>query len=222
MPGANHIQELSQDTFVDLFELSSYNPEAPSDTFRFCDHVGVQFNNKAYTPIPSQIDTIEFTSEGSQPEPTLTVGDPEGVITSLILLYNNMEGAKIKVTRTQARYLDDAADADPTAIIAQANYVIARREQHIPRELIVFILSNPIDVDGAKLPGRICVRTCGWEYRDPDTCGYSGSTMYTITNERTLDSSKDKCAFSLAACKARFGENAVLPFGGFPGLQRRN
>ena len=216
------IQELSQDTFIDLFEVSGYNPNSPFDSFRFTNHSGVQFGGKAYTPIACQIEMIEYTSEGQQPEPSLTVGDPDGIITDLILLYNNMEGASIHVIRTQARYLDGQSNADPTAILTEADFIIARREQHAPRKLITFALANPIEVDGAKLPGRICLRTCIWVYRDPDTCGYSGNTRFTLSNQRTLDPALDKCAKSIIACRLRFGENAVLPFGGYPGLQRRS
>lgn len=219
---SENLQDLSQDTFIDLFDVSGYNPDSIFDTFRFTNHVGIQFGSQGYQPIPSQIDSIEYTSDGTQPEPTLSVGDPEGIITDLILLYDNMEGASVKVTRTQKRYLDGQPDADPTAILAQADFLIARREQHIPRELVVFILANPIDIDGAKTPARICLRNCVWRYRDPDTCGYTGAARFTLSNVGTLDPAQDKCAKSIAACRLRFGQNAVLPHGGFPGLQRRS
>ncbi|MEM8610478.1 MAG: phage minor tail protein L [Cyanobacteria bacterium P01_H01_bin.105] len=222
MPAVQHLQELAQDTFIDLFEVSGYNPDSPFDKFRFTNHVGIQFGNKGYQPIPAQVDSIEFTSDGTQPEPTLSVGDPNGIITGLILLYDNMEGASVRITRTQKRYLDGQPEADPTAIIAHADFLIARREQHIPREVVVFVLANPIDIDGAKTPARICLRNCVWRYRDPDTCGYSGEARYTLGNQRTLDPKQDKCSKSIAACKLRFGENAVLRYGGFPGLQRRS
>mgnify|MGYP000091340459 CR=1 FL=1 len=222
MPATARIQELAQDTFIDLFAVSGYNPDSTFDTFRFTNHVGVQFANQGYQPIPSQIDSIEYTSDGTQPEPTLSIGDPDGVITDLILLYDNMEGASVKVTRTQKRYLDGQPEADPTAILAQADFLIARREQHIPRELVVFVLANPIDIDGAKTPARICLRNCVWRYRDPDTCGYAGARRFTLSNQGTLDPAQDKCSKSIAACRLRFGQNAVLPHGGFPGLQRRS
>ena len=222
MSATSHLQELTQDTFIDLFEVSGYNPDSPFDKFRFTNHVGIQFANQGYQSIPSQIDAIEFTSDGTQPEPTLSVGDPDGVITGLILLYNNMEGATVRITRTQKRYLDGQPEADPTAIVAQADFLIARREQHIPREVVVFVLANPIDIDGAKTPARICLRNCVWRYRDPDTCGYTGEARFTLANQRTLDASQDKCAKSIAACRLRFGPNGVLRHGGFPGLQRRS
>ena len=222
MAAVDHLQELAQDTFIDLFEVSGYNPESSFDKFRFTNHIGIQFANQGYQPIPCQIDSIEYTSDGTQPEPTLSVGDPEGIITDLILLYDNMEGASVRITRTQKRYLDGQPEADPTAIVAQANFLIARREQHIPRELVVFLLANPIDIDGAKTPARICLRNCVWRYRDPDTCGYNGSARFTLDNRRTLDARQDKCAKSIAACRLRFGENGVLRHGGFPGLQRRS
>lgn len=216
----NRIQELQQDTIIDLFELSGYNPESKLDSFRFCNFPGVQFAKKAYNPIPCEVEMIEYTSEGQQPEPKLIVGDPDGIISSLISLYNNMEGASINIIRTQSRYLDGKSTADPTAILAEASFIISRRENHTPRDMISFVLTNPIEVDGAKLPGRICLRTCVWVYRDPDTCGYTGNVRYTLSNQRTLDPKLDKCSKSLVGCRLRFGENATLPFGGFPGLQR--
>lgn len=222
MSAIDHIQELAQDTFIDLFEVSGYNPGSPFDSFRFTNHSGVQFADRAYTPLPCQLDSLEYTSEGSQPEPNLTVGDAGGIITDLILLYDNMEGATVKIIRTQKRYLDGQPDADPTAIVAQADFLVARREQHSPREYVVFVLANPIDIDGAKIPGRICLRNCVWQYRDPDTCGYVGATRFTLSNQRTLDPAQDKCSRSITACRLRFGANGVLRHSGFPGLQRRS
>lgn len=216
------IQELDQDTIIDLFELSGYNSDAPNDSFRFCNYTGIKFGGKSYTPLAASIEAIEYTSEGAQPEPTLTIGDKDGVVTNLILLYNNMEGANINIIRTQVRYLDGNEFADPNAKLADADFIIARRENHSPHDAVVFALANPIEVDGAKLPRRLCLRTCSWEYRDPDTCGYTGSTMYTVSNQKTIDSTQDRCSHSILGCELRFGRNRVLPFGGFPGLQRRS
>jgi lambda family phage minor tail protein L len=217
----DHIQELDQDTLIDLFEVSNYNPGTPFDSFRFTNHIGVQFGSLGYEPIPCQLDSIEFTSDGSQPEPSLSVADVEGLFTGLIATYDNMEGALVKIKRTQKRYLDGQADADPTAVLAEVEFMIARRDQHIPRELVVFVLANPIDIDGEKTPGRICLRNCVWRYRDADTCGYAGSQRFNLANEPVLLEKDDKCAHNLAACRLRFGEDGVLRFGGFPGLQRR-
>ena len=221
MSAVEHIQELTQETFIDLFELSRYNPAAPNDKFRFTNHIGIVFGGETYQPIPCQVDSIEFTSEGSQPEPTLTVADAGGIITDLISLYNNMEGAEISIRRTQKRNLDGQPEADPSAIIAYADFLIARREQHVPREFVVFTLANPIDVDGVQLPARHALRKCLWRYRGEE-CGYTGERGYTLTNQPTLDSTQDRCAKTLQACRARFGRNAVLPFGGFPALARRS
>ena len=59
----NRIQELHQDTFIDLFEVSGYNPDSPFDAFRFTNHSGVQFGCKAYRPIPCHIVLIDYDSQ---------------------------------------------------------------------------------------------------------------------------------------------------------------
>ena len=221
MSAVENIQDLTQSTFIDLFELSRYNPKSPFDKFRFTNHLGVSFNSKPYNPLPCQIDSIEFTSDGSQPEPSITIADTGGVIGDLINLYDNIEEAEIRIIRTQKRYLDGQPDADPTAIISVADFLIARREPYVPREYVTFLLANPIDIDGVKLPGRYLLRKCSWIYRD-ENCGYTGDKGFKLSNEPTLNSALDKCGKTLQSCKLRFGENVALPFGGFPGMTRRS
>jgi len=81
---------------------------------------------------------------------------------------------------------------------------------------VEFELSSPLDLVGVMLPRRVIIQNvCPWVYRGAE-CGYAGST-YFDTNDNPVGSlGQDVCGKRLASCKARFGTNGVLPFGGFP------
>ena len=79
-----------------------------------------------------------------------------------------------------------------------------------------FELALPIETDGARIPLlMITSDTCIWQYRSSQ-CGYTGGPVADEYDEPTTDPKKDKCSHCLRGCKLRWGQNAVLPFGGFP------
>ena len=84
------------------------------------------------------------------------------------------------------------------------------------RELVTFELSATFDVAGVKLPRRQIVQNiCPWTYKG-EGCGYSGTDYYDINDQEVTDAADDVCSHRLTGCRARFGENGQLPYGGFP------
>ena len=48
-------------------------------------------------------------------------------------------------------------------------------------------------------------------------CSYTGTDYYDVNGNTVSTLAQDVCGKRVASCKLRFGENAELPFGSFPG-----
>ena len=84
--------------------------------------------------------------------------------------------------------------------------------------IIEWELTAPYDLIGVKLPRRQCIQNaCVWKYRGPE-CGYTGTKYFAKNDTVITDPTKDTCGKRLSSCKVRFGETAVLPYGGFPSV----
>jgi lambda family phage minor tail protein L len=82
---------------------------------------------------------------------------------------------------------------------------------------ISFELASAMDLTNAKLPKRqITQNTCAWQYRSAE-CSYSGGAVANIMDVATGVLADDVCGHRVESCKLRFGDNAELPYGGFPG-----
>lgn len=92
---------------------------------------------------------------------------------------------------------------NPTAEFPREVYYVDRKANE-NNEFVEFELATPFDLAGVRIPRRQALADlCSWEYKSAE-CSYTGSLP---TCSKTLD-----------ACRAHFGENAWLPFGGFPGI----
>ncbi|WII94425.1 phage minor tail protein L [Moraxella haemolytica] len=84
---------------------------------------------------------------------------------------------------------------------------------------VTFELSNPIDLEGLKIPVREITNYCHWavvgKYRGEE-CGYTGATMFDEHDKPTDNPILDKCGGRMKSCVRRFGKNKPLPFGGCP------
>ena len=82
--------------------------------------------------------------------------------------------------------------------------------------MVEFELAASFDLEGVTLPRRQIVQNvCPWRYRGSE-CGYTGTAYLDANDQAVASSSLDVCGKRLSSCKARFGQNAELPFGGFP------
>lgn len=185
----------------------------------------IWWQGNEYKAWPTQIDGLEMTSDGSAPTPTLAVGNIDGTITALCLVYQNLAQAKVRVHTTFAHYLDARnfpdgnESADPTQERLEVWYIDSKASED--SESVTFQLSSPADLQGIMIPTRQIHSLCTWcvrgQYRGA-SCGYTGSAYFDIDGNPVDDPSKDECSGLLATgCKARFGDDAELPFGGFPG-----
>jgi lambda family phage minor tail protein L len=221
---AQDVQALAPGFIVELFELD-LTPFG-GELLRF--HAGtnglsanVTWNGQAYTAFPVMASGFEFSGQGQMPRPKMVVSNVVGSITALVLQYEDLVGAKVTRRRTLAKYLDAVnfaagnTAADPTAEFPADIYYIDRKSVET-NELVEFELAPAMDVTGVMLPRRQIIQNiCPWQYRGSE-CSYTG-TNYFDTNDVSVGSlGLDACGKRLSSCKARFGQYAELPFGGFP------
>lgn len=188
----------------------------------------VKYQNIEYTPIPIEAEGFEITANGMLPQPKLRLSAVNTLASALIHDYRDLVGARVTRLRTLERFLDGKPDADPDAHFPPEIYRIDRKAAH-NKVMVEWDLAPAIDQEGTRLPRRQVLRdTCTWRYRiytgsgfdySRATCPYTGSNYYDDMGNPTT-ASNDRCGKRLSDCRLRFGQNAALPFGGFPGVAR--
>lgn len=205
------------------------------------------WQSQPYQALPIEADGFEWNGQGTLPRPRLRVANLLGTITALILtLPNGLDGAKVTRIRTLNRYLDAEnfastdrllledddvllaedgtaflleglnATADPYAEWPREIYYIDRKSAE-NRDVVEFELASVFDLAGVRAPKRQCVVRCQWKYRSVE-CGYIGTNYFTAQDVPTPNVGQDVCGKRVDSCKLRFGDNAELPFGGYPGI----
>lgn len=221
----SEIQKLAPSAIIELFVLDATG--FGGDVYRF--HAGtnglaqrVVWQGNTYEPFPVQVTGFEFNGSGQLPRPKLVVANVTGLITAMVLLYQDMLGAKLTRKRTMAKYLDAVnfpggtnPSADPTAEFQDDVFFIDRKSAET-RDVVEFELAAAFDVNGVRLPRRQIVQNvCPWKYRGAE-CGYTGTQYFNANDQPVATLALDVCGKRLSSCQARFGQYAELPFGGFP------
>lgn len=212
-----------QDVLVDLWEVDFR--ALGGQIHYFCNQVNeksqsVVWKGQAYEPYPIQADGFELTAQGAGNRPRLTVSNIMGFVTGAAEQFNHFAGVAVTRRQTYAKFLDAAnftggnPQADPAQEIV-SKYLVERLVS-MTAQTAVFELAAPSESDGAVIPSRVMLaNVCCWQYRG-EGCGYTGRPVADRFDMPTNDPKKDDCSRGLLGCKARFGEGAVLPFGGFP------
>lgn len=223
------LAKLNPSAIIELFELHLDNTlHGSTDVYRF--HAGsnaaidgnVVFNGNTYTRIPVVAEGFEFTNTGTLPRPTLTISNLDGTMTTLLLLVNattagnDLGGAEVRRIRTLKKFLDGESAADPNAKFPDERWYVDRKANE-SRDSVTFELASKFDLAGQKLPKRqIVANVCQWVYRSTE-CSYTGTDYYDVNNDEVSTAAADVCGKRIESCKRRFGNNAQLPFGSFPG-----
>lgn len=176
-----------------------------------------------YTAWPCKIEGLSIATDGPSARPTLTVGNLDASISALCLAFDDLAQARVTIRDTFAHYLDARnfeggnPDADPLQERVQYWDIDAKTAED--NEWISWELASPADSNGIQIPARVIHSMCEWclrgEYRGAD-CGYTGGPVSDSDGKPTDDPAKDDCGGQLSDCKARWGANSPLPFGGFP------
>lgn len=185
----------------------------------------VWFDGEEYGAFPFEIEGLEASSDGQTAQPTLRVANLDGVVTALCLRFDDMAQAKVTIIDTLVHYLDarNFPNGNPTADASQCFKQVFFIDSKTTEddEVVEFKLSSPMDLQGLVIPTRqisaICTWACRNQYRTGNGCSYNGPRMFDLKGSPVNDPSKDKCSGLLADCKARFGADEQLDFGGFPG-----
>ena len=191
----------------------------------------VEFNGIQYQPVDVEFNGLETSGAGALPTPKIRISNIDGLASALVSTYGELLGCTLYRVRTYTRFLDGQPDADPEAFYGPDIFRFERKAS----ENSVYIeweLSASIDQEGKTLPGRTVIRnTCLWRYRyynasagtfdySKAQCPYTGGKYFDINDQEVTDPAKDVPSRRLSCCRARFGRNGILPFGGFPGVQR--
>lgn len=228
---ATDSQRLSQDAIITMFELdmTKFGEGVQYFSTTSVDGQPVRFAGITYQPLPIEAEGFEWSGSGAMPRPTLKLAARDLFFVSLVLNADDLVGCPVVRRRTYRKYLDDGAFPNPEAEFAPDHYVIERKTLQ-RRTLLQFELSMKLDQQGKMLPARQVLRdACSHRFRywrngqwnyDGVTCPYAGEAMYKLNGEPTNDPTEAKCGKRLSDCKRHFGENAVLPFYGFPGVGR--
>jgi lambda family phage minor tail protein L len=203
----------------DLMHFAPYpeNDPSPGD---------IVFGGIAYVPIPMTLTGFASDSQGTQPQPTLTVSNIGGVFSAAIEGLNDMKGAVVTRTRTYRRFLDNGSEPDPSMYMPQDIYLVDQKSAE-DNTHIEFRLASAIDQQNVQLPGGLVLkRTCTHIYRlaNPDgtfsyanvTCPYTGTSYFDEAGNVTT-APNDSCGRLVSDCILRFG-NAPLPTRAFPGV----
>lgn len=210
----------SPSEIIELFQLDLFaNIHGVTQSYWF--HAGVSAVNggelvwagQPYQRLPLEADGFEYTGTGQLPRPRLRVSNLLGGISGLLqILPAGLEGARVTRIRTFARFLDAVnfpggvnpyGTPSPSTELPREIYTIDRLVAE-NRELVEYELAAAFDLVGVRLPKRqVMDNVCSWVYKSAE-CSYTGGIA--------------TCNKTLADCRAHFGDNADLPFGGFPGV----
>jgi len=218
-------QQLEPGGRITVYELDASSFGA--DQLFFHQHLKsgvIWWQGQEYGAWPIEASGFERTSD-QPPSPRLRVGNIDGRIGALCLMFDDLVGARIIRRQTLVKYLDAAnfPEGNPTADPAehfQDEVWFIERKVVEDYEVVEFELTTAIDLNGEQLPRRqIVAGLCGWVtiggYRGP-YCGYTGPAVADADDNPTDDPSRDQCGGRVRSCKLRFGENSELPYGGFP------
>lgn len=224
---AAEMQSLAPSALIILFELD-LTPIGEADLFRF--HAGVNekmapvvWRGEEYLPMPIKASGYETNSQGTLPRPKVQIANADGIMSALVLSYDDLIGCRLTRRRTYARYLDAVnfvegnPQADPEVEFPPDTFYVNRLLSDVPEELTEFELAPLTEVQGIKAPRRQVIGdTCSFRYRDPDTCQYAGAAMFDTDNNPTTNPVLDRCNHKTSGCLIRHPDQS-LPFGNFPG-----
>jgi lambda family phage minor tail protein L len=224
---SEQIQSLTPDALVEFFIIDLL-PIGVNEQYYFHNGINglgtdITWQGQIYTRFPIEAEGFEWKGTGTQPRPTLRVGNITGLLSALANENNDLVGVKVKRLRTFSKYIDAVnfsggnLSADPNIHAPDETWFVDRKSN----ENWIFVeweLRGGGDLTGVKLPKRQCIQNvCLWKYRSAE-CSYIGGAVADVVDVLTNDLAFDVCGKRLSSCKLRFPEPAQLPFGGFPAL----
>lgn len=223
-------QSLDPGNLVQLF-IVDLSPIGVNEQWSFCPTGQATFRDIVFSHADVEAEGFEWSGRGTMPQPKIRITNSTRLISAAAAAYQDLIGAKLTRFRTYKQFLDDGETPNPDAIFSPDIYVFERKTSHNKFQ-VEWSLSSSMDQQGRLIPGRPVLRDyCMWRYRAWNgeknefdyshvQCPYEGAASYDVNGNPTTPD-KDKPSRKLTTCcQARFGKNAVYPFGGFPGVAR--
>lgn len=236
------LQKPNPSAVIELFRLE-LNQLQHGETTVYRFHAGTNLKNEGdivwagqtYNRFPVEAEGFEYTGTGQLPRPKIRISNIIGTVSTLLRplepntsqgQFDGIGGAKVIRIRTLAKFLDAVnfpndinpfGVPDPTAEFPREIYFVDRKTIE-NRDLVEFELVSAFDLAGVRAPKRQCIANiCQWGYRSTE-CGYQGTNYFDENDQAVGTLAQDVCSKRLTGCKIRFGQNAVLPYGSFPGI----
>ena len=133
------------------------------------------FKDVVYIYIPSELSSLEYSSEGKQNRPVLSISNVNNFISNFIKDRNDLLGCRFFRKKILAKDLDDVnfggtdkntfGTSSFSSFISSDTYVIQKKNIE-QKDKVDFLLANVLDIDGLVVPARkIFNDTCQWQYR---------------------------------------------------------
>jgi lambda family phage minor tail protein L len=145
---------------------------------------------RTYTPFPISMEGVEYSADGAQNRPSLTVANVANTFSSAIGNIRNEDliGERVVKRTTLKKYLyGEPGDATPPVEFPFNKYIIDRISAE-NNTSVVFELSAPFDLSGIQLPNRSIVgKYCSWQYQgnhlsQKGGCIWSKNSVVTYTD----------------------------------------
>lgn len=233
MPIEEDIQRLDIGNIVTLFTVDT-TAIGGTEILRFTPSTdfgnmqNVVFDGETYAAIPCDATGFEYNGKGPIPTPTLTISNINGVLSSVVIEFNDLIGAPVDRIRVLEKYLDNGSNPDPTQTLPIDKFVIEQKTAQTP-VFVEFTLASVLDQEGAKLPSRQALRSCTHRYRvfrdgafdyTNATCPYVGAESFDKDGNPVADQFDSPSKKVDTCCQRRFGENNQLPGHFFPSIAK--
>ena len=170
---------LRNSEIIDLFEIKINDFEG---YFRFHGSKNFDkdliFKGVVYLYIPCELSNLEYSSEGKQNRPVLSVSNVNNFISNFIKDRNDLLGCRFFRKKILAKDLDDVNfggvnkntmgenfSSSFTSFISNDAYIIQKKNIE-QKDKVDFLLANVLDIDGLVVPSRkIFNDACQWQYR---------------------------------------------------------
>lgn len=206
IPNAENLHDEESFYLVDLF--NSRIPELAH--ISFCGYQNVVYGGIVYNPLPLSITGLNFSTNGAESSPTLTIGDAKGAIGRILSAYK-IEGSAIEIQKVKRRLLDSGATPNYLYRVPPDKFKLVAKLSQTGNQISYKLLNK--GSLRTQVPARLLNNTCTWkQYRGPG-CEYGGEAMFTVDNIPTNDPNLDICALTKKACKLR---NNYDNFSGVP------
>ena len=223
------MEALEMGATISLWQIDLTTLSGKNEWFYFCNQLNekkepfIIWNGRKYNSLPVDIEGVSRSSSGVSGRPTLSIGNIDGMFSGLVSQFGGLIGADVLRFIVPVKFLDSGnfTEGNPEAsvdeYIAQRFIVQSAKESPTVGQLE---LSWITELENVIAPTKqMFANVCAWQYRSIE-CGFKGGAIADIDDIATNDITKDDCSKSILGCKARWGENAVLPALMFVGIDK--